>query len=449
MDLFHPGQRIAIAVSGGADSVALLRRLLEERSKLGIVLSVVHVHHGIRGEQADADAAFVEELAARFELPFYLYGGDAPSAAVENRETLEEAARNLRYARFQQMMAEGRVDAVVTAHTLDDQAETVLYKLLRGAWTEGLSGIHVVLPLEQGIVLRPFLEATHREIESWLGDLNQPWREDATNRDLRHTRNRIRHELLPLLVRFNPEIARQLSRVAAISADEERYWQAELARLLPSLLLPGRPVRGGGRRVSAEQEEASVGIELERLNRLAPAVKRRVLRAAARQLGAKLGFEHTEQLLALADPAQHSTGRRLELPGRLAVERGLREIRLTRGSLPERPAPSTPEYPFRIPGEIRAPAYGILLRAVATDTGEGFSAVLRNWRAGDRVILRHSSGPRKIKEILDRLHVRGRERGLWPVVEVSGNIVWMRGVQVDAPQFDFAADPIPGQAPAL
>ncbi len=143
--LFRPGQRIAVAVSGGADSVALLRRLLEERHKLGIVLSVVHVHHGIRGAAADEDAAFVAGLAAAHDLPFHLHRTDAPAAAAALHETLEEAARNLRYAFFRQLMADGQADAVATAHTLDDQAETVLHKLLRGAWTEGLSGIHPVL----------------------------------------------------------------------------------------------------------------------------------------------------------------------------------------------------------------------------------------------------------------------------------------------------------------
>ena len=245
--LFRPGQRIAVAVSGGADSVALLRRLLEERSKLGIVLSVVHVHHGIR-EAAEEDAKFVCSLAAAHDLPFHLHRTDAPAAALH--ETLEEAARNLRYAFFRQLMVEGLADAVATAHTLDDQAETVLHKLLRGAWTEGLSGIHPVLPVEPGSILRPFLENSRATIEAWLLEIQQPWREDASNQDMAYTRNRIRWELLPLLRTFNPQIAAQLARLASISADEEAYWQGELRRLLPPLLLPGRPTRGGGRSAS-------------------------------------------------------------------------------------------------------------------------------------------------------------------------------------------------------
>jgi tRNA(Ile)-lysidine synthase len=444
--LFHPGQRIAVAVSGGADSVALLRRMLEERGQLGIVLSVAHVHHGIRGAAADEDAAFVAGLAAAHDLQFHLHRTDAPATAAALHETLEEAARNLRYAFFRQLMADGLAEAVVTAHTLDDQAETVLQKLLRGAWTEGLSGIHSVLAAGPGSILRPFLDNSHAPIEAWLLCLQQPWREDASNQDMAHTRNRIRSQLLPLLRTFNPRIAPQLARLASISADEEAYWQGELRRLLPPLLLPGRPTRGGGRSASTRPEEETVGIERTRLGELHPAVARRVLRAVALRLGARLSFEHTEQLLEMAGLAADGTAReasravKFELPGGITAERSLREIRLTRSASP---APPAPQYAFLIPGEIRAPEYGVHLRgerAPAPEAGAlACAATLRSWKAGDRVMLRHSRGPKKVAEVLDRLHVLGAARKNWPVVESAGKIVWMRGVEVDAPEFRFTA----------
>ena len=433
--LFHPGQRIAVAVSGGADSVALLRRLLDDRPTLGIALSVVHVHHGIR-EAAEEDAAFVEALAATHGLPFHLHRTDAPAAAAALHETLEEAARNLRYAFFRQLMLNGEADAVATAHTLDDQAETVLHKLLRGAWTEGLSGIHPVLALEPGSILRPFLDNTHAAVEAWLIDIQQPWREDATNRDLAHTRNRIRWELLPLLRTFNPQIAAQLARLASISADEEAYWQIELDRLLPGLLLPGRPTRGGGRSSSTHPDEETVALEHGRLREMHPALARRVLRAAARRLGARLSFDHTEQLLGMAGPHSPRAGK-FDLPGGITVERSLREIRLTRGSPPPMPGP---EHAFVIPGEVCAPEYGLSLRAESAATT---SATLRPWKPGDRVTLRHSRGPKKVAEVLDRLHVVGRTRENWPVVESEGRIVWMRGAEVEAPGFRFVVRPLP------
>ena len=434
-NLFHPGQRIGVAVSGGADSVALLRCLLEERQKLGIVLSVVHVHHGIR-EASDEEAAFVATLASTCNLPFHLHRTDAVTAAATLHETLEEAARNLRYAFFRQLMAEKQIDAVATAHTLDDQAETVLHKLLRGAWTEGLSGIHPVVIVEKGSILRPFLENTRAAIEQWLRQLDQPWREDASNQDLAHTRNRIRLQLLPLLRTFNPQIAAQLARLATISAGEEAYWQTELNRLLPLLLLPGKPVRGGGRSSSTHPEAETVAMEHARLRDLHPAAARRVLRAAARRLGARLSFEHTEQLLAMARP-EGGRGSKFDLPGGISVERSLREIRLTRTSSPAAPAL---EHAFRIPGEIVAPEYGLRLRGEsASPNAQDLQATLRPWRAGDRVTLKHSRGPQKVAEVLDRLRIVAAERTNWPVVESNGKIVWMRGADVDAPGFLFTA----------
>jgi tRNA(Ile)-lysidine synthase len=445
-DLFQPGQRIAVGVSGGADSVALLLRLLEERATLGITLAVVHVNHGIRGTASENDATFVAGLAATHDLPFYLHCADASAAAAAQRETLEEAARNLRYAFFRQVLSEGKADAIVTAHTLDDQAETVLHKLLRGAWTEGLSGIHPVLAAEGATILRPFLQNTHAINRAWLTATQQPWREDETNQDMAYTRNRIRHQLLPLLRTFNPRITEQLARLAAISAAEEAYWQRELERLLPPLLLPGKPTRGGGRSISTRPQEETIAMEQERLRRLHPAVARRVLRAAARRLGSNLGFEHTERVLALLRPEkEHAAGRKAKfnLPGDLVVERSLREIRMTRSA--DTPPAPLPAYVFFIPGEVHAPEYGLNLQAerVAAPSAEVQRATLRAWRAGDRVTLRHSRGPKKVAEVLDRIHLAGRDRIGWPVVEWDGTIVWMRGVEVDAPDLRFTVGFLP------
>lgn len=344
--LFEPGLRIAVALSGGADSVALFRRLLEERARLGIVLSVVHMNHGIRARAAEDDAEFVASIAREAGLPLYFERADVPRAAAEQKESIEDAARRLRYAFFARLLAERAVDAVATAHTLDDQAETVLHKLIRGAWTEGLSGIHPVVLMPGGRILRPFLAVTRSEIETWLRHLGQNWREDETNHDPAYTRNRIRHELIPLLRTFNPEIARQLSRVAAIALDEEQYWQDEMDRLLPRILLPGKAARGGGRASSTLPGEACLAIEAARLRELPRASARRVLRGAAARLGVRLGFDHTERLLRLAEsgsgnrawaPAPGARGakgtkrppRRIELPGGLIARRTPREVLLS------------------------------------------------------------------------------------------------------------------------
>lgn len=323
--MLRPGMRVAVAVSGGADSVALLRALIDAAPEIGLVLSVAHVHHGIRGAEADGDAEFVASLAAERGLVFHRKDVDAPTAARENRETLEEAARRLRYEWFRELLESGVADAVATAHTLDDQAETVLHKLLRGAWTEGLGGIFpVVVVRPKGMILRPFLDVRREEIEAWLSKIEQTFKEDSTNADVTYTRNRLRRELIPALAAFNPQIRWHLANLATLARDEDAYWQGELVRILPQLLLPGRPVRGGGRAASVDPKEASVGLELERLP-VSPALRRRILRAAARELGVSLNFEQTDRLLAMCGP---NASKRQTLTASLRAERSPRELRL-------------------------------------------------------------------------------------------------------------------------
>jgi len=347
----HPGDRICVAVSGGADSVALLLTLHDAnsapRNSLGVGLSAVHVHHGIReAAESDADLTFVQDLCIQLDLPLHLHRADVPARAAVNRETLEEAAREIRYDYFRTLLASRHTDSILTAHTLDDQAETVLMKLLRGAWTEGLSAIHPVVIVESqsqtglqgapariGRILRPLLAVRRTEIEAFLRSRNQAWQTDSTNADTTYTRNRVRHELMPQLRSFNPSIDQTLANLAELAREEESRWDSELTRQLPQLLLPGKPVRGGGRAVSTSPGTNSVSIELERLRTLDPALRRRVLRAAARRLGFRLSFDDTTRLLALAGFATlptvaSRTGASVQFAGGLLAERSARELRL-------------------------------------------------------------------------------------------------------------------------
>ena len=396
--LLKPGLRLAVGVSGGADSVAMLRALSERSGPLGLVLRAAHLHHGLRGAEADADLAFVRELAAKLGIPFHEARVDTTAEAKAQSETIEEAARRLRYRWFRQLMATGEVEAVATAHTRDDQAETVLAKFLRGAWTEGLSGIYPVVEFPEGRILRPFLATTRAEVEAYLKRLGQSWREDSSNRHLTFTRNRIRHELLPLLEGWNPQLREHLSQMAA----------------------------------------------------LAPALLRRLMRYAAGQLGATLDFASTEVLRALALTGH--AGQKSELAQGLRAERTQRELRLTVGPVAKTAqgtAAVVPEYCGTIPGEIVAPAFGLRLRIEVSSPAQaangqasisGHSARLRNWRPGDQVKLRYSSGPRKVKEVLERLRITGSRRAVWPVLEVEGRLVWMQGAELDLePGLDIAA----------
>ena len=428
--LLKPGLRLAVGVSGGADSTALLRALAERRGELGLVLHAAHLHHGLRGAEADTDLEFARGLAADLGLIFHEAQVDTNAAAERAGESIEEAARRLRYGWFRQLMAAGEVDAVATAHTLDDQAETVLAKFLRGAWTEGLSAIHPVIEFPEGRILRPMLATTRAEVEAYLNAMGQGWREDSSNRELTYTRNRIRHELLPLLEGWNPRLREHLAHMAALARDEEAWWQAEMARLAPQMLLPGRAVRGGGRAAG----EFSFSLDVVRFNALAPAMQRRLLRHAAGLLGAAPDFASTEALRALALSGR--AGQKRELAQGLRAERTPRELRL--GVEPVSVAglgraAAVPEYSVAIPGAVTAGAFGLRIEIKSGGRPEAIprQALLRNWKAGDRVRLRYSSSPRKVKEVLERLRVTGTSRAVWPVLELDGRIVWMKGVEVE------------------
>jgi tRNA(Ile)-lysidine synthase len=423
--LLKPGLRLAVGLSGGADSVALTRALAERSKQLGLVLHAAHLHHGLRGEEADGDLAFARALAAELGLPFHEARVDCEAEAKANAETIEEAARHLRYRWFRQLMATGEVEAVATAHTRDDQAETVLAKFLRGAWTEGLSGIHPVVTFPEGRILRPLLATTRAEVEAYLGALGQGWREDSSNRALTFTRNRIRHELLPLLEGWNPRLRQHLAQMAQLARDEEAWWTTEVTRLEQQILLHGRPVRGGGREAGED-----LALDVIRLAALAPALQRRLLRFAAEELGVALDFPATEALRTLA--LNGRAGQRLELVQGLRAERTPRELRLAILPVAAQGADAAVEYSVAIPGEVTA--FGLRLRIEVTEPAKataGQTALLRNWKHGDRVQLRYSSGPRKVKEVLERLKVTGSSRALWPVLELDGRIVWMRGVELE------------------
>ena len=424
LGLLRAGMRIAVGVSGGADSVALLRALHEQSRELGLVLHAAHLHHGLRGVEADQDQVFVRDLAGQLNIPLHEARVDVAAEAAARHETTEEAARRLRYAWFRELLSSQSLDAVATAHTLDDQAETVIGKFLRGAWTEGLSGIHPVLDFPEGRIVRPLLSTTRAEIEAWLHSFHQTWREDSTNKHLTFTRNRIRHELLPLLETWNPQLRQHMAHMAELARDEEAWWHSEIEKLAPQLILPGKPVRGGGR---ASGED--IAIDVTRFVQLVPAVQRRLLRHAAEMLGGALDFEATESLLTLATSGR--AGQKRELGAGLQAERTHRELRLA-GAVARVAKSASPECMIPVPGRIDAPAFGLRVEVALTSaTFQLQEAVLRRWKAGDRVRLRHSSGPRKVKEVLERMKIAGSDRAVWPVVDLGGTLIWMKGVEVE------------------
>lgn len=424
-DLFRPGHRVSIAVSGGADSVALLRLMAELRDELGIVLSVVHLNHKLRGAESDADEQFVHDLAATHGLEFIAKSQDVKAFAAGKKLSLEAAARAVRHEFFRNVL-QSHVNRIATAHTLDDQAETVLLKLMRGAGTRGLAGIYPKVaiadtPGDQEII-RPLLATRRSQLRSYLAEIGQSWREDSTNQDLRHTRNRVRHEILPRLEQdINPGVCGTLAETAEIARAEEVYWSKEISRLLPQIWC---------------QEEDGGVLKLKLFASLPLALRRRLVRAAAESLGITLEFRHVEDILDQMCEGNNST-----LPGQWTTNRHGDEIRFRKAS------EATPDYQYElsVPGEVTVAEAGLELETIVVNGNSeaqrstphfvdpGFAQknwVVRNWRAGDRFWPAHTKEPKKIKELLQDRHITGEEKQRWPVIACGDEILWLRGFGV-------------------
>lgn len=322
--LFARGERTVIALSGGPDSVALVHILRElERDGEAIVAGTAHLNHQLRGVFADEDEQFCRSMSAALNLPCEVERADVRSLAREQGRSIEDAARVARYAFFERAADRLGAGTIAVGHSRDDQAETFLLRLIRGAGPRGLAGI---LP-RAGRVVRPLLEITRAELRAYVAERGLDYREDATNADLGIPRNRVRHELIPYIQReFSPGIVEVLAREAAIARDDEDRLQREAIDLAGSVVL----VNSGGARV-----------EVKALTSAHPALAARVARIALGCLAGErfLGFDHIETFLEFA--RNGVAGAALSLPGQQAVHRGDR-IELLRGdenrSLPRRSA---------------------------------------------------------------------------------------------------------------
>jgi tRNA(Ile)-lysidine synthase len=418
------GRRIGVAVSGGADSVFLLHALHE----LGLAATVLHINHGLRGAESDGDEEFVRGLATRRGLSIHVF-----IAPVFTGNT-EQEARRFRYEFFAERIAAGHCEAVATGHTLDDQAETVLYRFLRGAGTAGLSGIHPVT--ESGIV-RPLIELRRDEIRTWLEARGLAWREDRSNLDEDFARNRIRLRHLPdLAASLNPALAEVLAATATWARGEEDYWDGELSRLEAQYL---------------HLAPETVLIRTEPFLELPAGVQRRLLRRGIARVRGSLraiDFRHIEAMRAMMETCEGSG--RMQLPG-LDIYRSFDWLRLAPVGFDSR-LPRDFETPLAVPGrtslaERRLTIEMQLVRPSDVYNGgmEGLdwgrcagSLLLRNWRPGDQYHPRGRSGGEKIKSLFQEFRVPLWERRTWPVIARGDSILWTRRFGVAR---EFAASP--------
>ena len=333
--LLPPGSRVLCAVSGGADSMCLLWLLWSRREELGLSVTAAHFEHGIRGEEALEDARFVENFCRQRGIPFVLGRGDVPGRAKELGLGLEDCARQLRYAFLAETARKLDCDRIATAHNADDQAETLLLRLARGTGTAGLRGI----PRQRGNIVRPLLDWTRQEILEYLSAERIPHVEDSSNADERYARNRIRRQVMPVLLGLNPGFSRAALRTARLLERDEDCLEQMAA-------------------VFVRKHAGEESLSCSELLALHPAVSSRVLR---RLCPRALSCEQSEELLRFAGGAGPGW---LDLPG----------LRLRRdgGRLwfhPETPAP-VPDRELKPGGSLAIPERGLVLRSAYKEAGE-------------------------------------------------------------------------------
>lgn len=422
--LWSPETRVVAAVSGGSDSVAMLFVLRELAARGELILAgLAHLNHHVRGAAADADAEFCQALATRLEIPAIIGDADVPALASRDSVSVEVAGRDARQQFYADALQSVHGGCVAVAHTRDDQSETVLLRLTRGAGATGLSG----MAPRRGQLVRPLLEETRTELQRHLGAIGESWREDATNLDRKIPRNLIRHEVLPILRTMNAQADAALARAAdALRVD------AELLETLANAAYV-RAVKPG-------TDDSTVIVGTEELKKLPPALATRVARYALETVNpaGSYGLEEARALVAFT-----ATGGAPSLAG-LRVERfGANAVLVSKGSPPK----AVDEFELRlaVPGTVEAPygawtvsADGPMPPPASVDYGEATAIVdarelgdrlmVRTRRPGDRLQPLGAPGRKKVQDVLVDRKVPRDDRDLVPIVTTEkGDIVWVAG----------------------
>lgn len=424
--LLKRGDSVLCAVSGGPDSVALLRVLKELSLEWPLSLSALHVNHGLRGAESDADASFVGTLCRQLEVPLHVRSRQLEVARGQN---LQDRARRVRYRfLFETAVAGGSV--VATGHNLQDQAETLLLKLARGSGPTGLSGIFPAReifphqPEERPVrMVRPLLERDREEIVDFLERRGQPYREDSSNRNLRYDRNWVRHHLIPdLRTRLNPSLIPTLGRTARLFQEVREFLEDEGRKAFESC------------RETQDRRAGEVRLKVETLRGLAPVLRKEVIRHAVRTCKGdlrNLGLEHVDRVLELVSGR---SGRRVHLPGEIEASLEFDHLRLARRVLPVRFIHRLP-----VPGEVTIPETGRhvvcrRLTAPAGDMGQvslrfpGSSLTVRSRLEGDRY---PSPRGKKLKRLFLQHRISRSARDRLVVVEDEGRLLWVEGLPAD------------------
>lgn len=420
--LMQKGDRLVIAVSGGADSMVLLHLLCGMAGRWDLHLSIAHLDHGLRGEESEQDAEFVRQQAESLGLPFYLQRCDVRELARQKNGNLEDCGREARKLFLASVAGRLGADRVALGHHRNDQAETVLHHLLRGTGLRGLGGMQ---PCSMNLWIRPLLAATREEILEYAGDRRLEYRQDHSNDDLNFTRNRIRHELIPILQRtYNRQAVRALDQVSRLARSDEDFLYQAAAQIDARI---------------TRRKEGGYSWPVVDLLALHEALRRRILLQAMESLseqGDTIGFAHVEQVVSLLEEGK--SGKRISLPGGLAAQRQFAELFLTRETGPWE---SSWELPLSVPGRTEGPDGLWWLETKIVKESGGIQVpvrsrsqtalpiaengyYLRDWRPGDVYCRRHR---RTLKRLWNDAKVPLGIRHQLPLIVEGDLIRWIPG----------------------
>lgn len=433
------GEKLLLAISGGLDSCVMLDLFLRTQSEWDWQLLLGHVQHQLRGEEAEGDEAFVAELAQSHGLPFYCKRLAVQTFAQEKKLSLETASRELRYKALAEMCAECGATAIVTAHTQGDQAETILAHVLRGAGLRGLRGMSArsVIPHIAVPVLRPLLPFSRSELSAYAQEHGLAWREDRSNADVRFRRNRVRHELLPLLrERFNPQINASLLRLAAIAGESDDHLRHAAQQALQDTLMA--------------EESGKIILALQPFRNYFRGVQAYVIRAVMERVtgsATALTFDETEQILSFLNPTHNQP---LAFPRRRCLWRSEVEIFCEKAGVVFRKIqPTPPAQVLEIGQRCVLPEAGFVLSAehesdVASWRGcshehlQFLDAALvsgklrvRFPQPGDRFMPLGMQSFKKLSDFFIDLKVPQAQRAYVPLVECETGLIWVCGYRLD------------------
>ncbi len=445
-NLIQQTDTILVAVSGGPDSIALLHLLLELKTKMFRGLGVAHLNHGLRSWEADRDADFVSQLCRRLNLRLHLKKMDVRKVARREKLNLEEAGRNCRYHFFNTIIKERNYSKVALAHHADDNAELVLMHLLRGSGMLGMSGMAFI---RDHIFIRPLLNITRNDIMDYIKVNQLSYITDASNLDLRYTRNHIRHKLIPTLQRdYNPNITSALNTLATVARSEEEWMSRTTASIYYSALLNKNP--------------DGITLSSNKLRQMHKAVARRVIRKALFELKGglrRIGLLHIESILNLTD--QEHRYRQLNLPGGLTIELEAGSLKFLRKEKKEhlitnnQSKDSTVSFSYDVIKPEDGPVHVYIGEldyyfkfsimdynpAISmSETGQNiaffdmdllvFPLAIRNPKPGDRFSPIGLNGSQKLKKFFINIKVPRSKRKSIPIVVSGENIIWIAGYRI-------------------